>query len=229
MACWCWMCMKLIAVADKHSQLDSWKESQHYGSLSSTAMDDFNWVVEAKPWSMRLSHLWFFPLTVHNYHRSACSWYTSARIVFCLNLTCCQCSFDAFLETQMWRMCDRNKTRDWEHNWRIYFQELCPSLCPYSWNTIYNTCGVRLKTGSLRTKRKLLLCHNRLNITQREWLGHEILFLQLCWYIRMIYSIDGGTSELGSTHDKTADMDYTRVTKSKGRVDSRVLGSSAMH
>lgn len=151
MACWCWMCMKLIAVADKQSQLDSWKESQHYSYLSSTEMDDFNSVVEAKPWSMRLSHLWFFPPTVHNYHRSASSRYTSARIVFCLNLTCYQYSFDAFLETQMWWMCDRNKTRDREHNWRIYFQELCPSSCPYSWNTIYNTCGVWLKTGSLRT------------------------------------------------------------------------------
>lgn len=85
------------------------------------------------------------------------------------------------------------------------------------------------KNWEFKNKRNLLLCHNRLNITQREWFGHEILFLQLCRYIRMIYSLHGATSELGSTRDKTGDMDYTRVTKSKGRVDSRVLGSSAMH
>lgn len=45
----------------------------------------------------------------------------------------------------------------------------------------------------------------------------------------MTYSINGGMSEHCSTHDKTGDMDYTRVTNSKGRVDSRVLESSAMH
>lgn len=45
----------------------------------------------------------------------------------------------------------------------------------------------------------------------------------------MTYSINGGMSEFSSTHDKTGDIDYTRVTNSKGRVDSRVLGSSAMH
>lgn len=38
--------------------------------------------------------------------------------------------------------------------------------------------------------------------------GHEILFLQLCRYISMTYSINGGMTELCCTHDKTGDMDY---------------------
>lgn len=45
---------------------------------------------------------------------------------------------------------------------------LRPGSRPHSWNTIYNTCWVWWfdKNWKVKNKRNLLVCHNRLNITQ---------------------------------------------------------------
>ncbi len=171
---------------------------------------------------------------LQNCPRLAYNQYTSARIVFSLNLMCLRFSFDAFLETRMWRICDRNETRDQERNGRSRFHYASDCFVPVhahiheTLSTILVGMDGLIKTGSLRISEISSSATPDWTL-HREWFGHEILFLQLCRYISMTYSINGGMSELSSTHDKTGDMDYTRVTDSKGCVDSRVLGSSAMH
>lgn len=76
-----------------------------------------------------------------------------------------------------------------------------------------------IKSGRLQIGKHSAMADSTLH---REWFWHEILFLKRCQYISMIYRINGGMSELSSTHVKTGDMDYTRVTNSKGHDDSRV-------
>lgn len=159
---------------------------------------------------------------------------TSARIVFYLNLMswhifwCFSANSDAMDMWEERNKCLRAQCKSWLP---LCVWQLRPRSCPCSWNTIYNTCGVWWFDKNCKVIRIYEISSSATTdfTLHREWFGHDVFFLQLCQYISMTYSINGGMSEHCSTHEKTGDMDYTRVTNSKGCVDSRVLGSSAMH
>lgn len=154
----------------------------------------------------------------------------SARIVFFCSY--CVDIFSSFFggETLMWRLCDRNERGDCEHKERSDFHcasdlsqfmsVLMKHYLQYFWGLI--------KTGRLWLGKHCSSATTHQHYTESGFDVKSYFYsavLTLAWF----YRINGGMSELRSTHDKSGDMDYTRVTKSKGHVDSRNLGSSAMH
>lgn len=151
-----------------------------------------------------------------------------------MSLMCWRYFSDVFLETVIWWICDKNETRDQEHNERIYLRwtsdcfVMVHAHIHETLSTILAGFDGLIKTGRSRISEVSSSATTDWTL-HRVWFGHEILFLQLCRYISMTYSINGGMSGFSSTHGKTEDMEYTRVINSKGCVDSRVLGSSAMH